>query len=55
MGAQKKPEGFMKPGLPSLKEKRRCGSVYLGVVVLSVRDVCSVYVGYVGSAVVLYI
>ena len=34
---------------------RRCGSVYLGVVVLSVREVCYVYEGYVGSAVVLYV
>ena len=34
---------------------RRCGSVYLGVVVLSVFEVCYVYEGYVGSAVVLYI
>ena len=35
--------------------RRRCGSVYLGVVVLSVREVCYVYEEYVGSAVVLYI
>ena len=34
---------------------RRYGSVYLGVVVLSVREVCYVYEGYVGSALVLYI
>ena len=34
---------------------RRCGSVYLGVVVLSVSEVCYVYGGYVGSAMVLYI
>ena len=34
---------------------RRCGSLYLGVVVLSVCEVCYVYEGYVGSAVVLYI
>ena len=34
---------------------RRCGSVYLGVVVLRVCEVCYVYEGYVGSAVVLYI
>ena len=34
---------------------RRCGSVYLGVVVLNVREVCYVYEGYVGSAMVLYI
>ena len=34
---------------------RRCGSVYLGVVVLSVREVCYVYEGYVGSTLVLYI
>ena len=34
---------------------RRCESVYLGVVVLSVREVCCVYEGYVGSALVLYI
>ena len=30
-------------------------SVFLGVVVLSVREECYVYEGYVGSAVVLYI
>ena len=36
-------------------ETRRCGSVYLGVVVLSVSEVSYVYEGYVGSAVVLYI
>ena len=36
-------------------ETRRCGSVYLGVVVLRVCEVCYVYEGYVGSAVVLYI
>ena len=29
--------------------------VYLGVVVLSVGEVCCEYEGYVGSAVVLYI
>ena len=40
-------------GRPSVN--RRCGSVYLGVVVLSVCEVCYVYEGYVGSAVVLYI
>ena len=34
---------------------RRCGSVYLGLGVLSVCDVCYVYQEYVGSAVVLYI
>ena len=34
---------------------RRCGGVYLGVVVLSVCEVCYVYQGYVGSAVLLYI
>ena len=34
---------------------RRCGSVYLGVVVLRVCEVCYVYEGYVGSAVVLCI
>ena len=34
---------------------RRCGSVYLDVVELSVREVCYVYEGYVGSAVVLYV
>ena len=33
----------------------RCGSVYLGVVVLRVCKVCYVYEGYVGSAVVLHI
>ena len=33
----------------------RCGSVYLGVVVLHVCEICYVYEGYVGSAVVLYI
>ena len=37
-----------------LESTRRCGIVYLGVVVLSVREVCYVYEGYVGSAVVLY-
>ena len=36
-------------------ETRRCRSVYLGVVVLSVREACYVYEGYVGSVVVLYI
>ena len=36
-------------------ETRRCGSVYLGVVVLSVSEVCYACEGYVGSAVVLYI
>ena len=39
----------------SFVSTRRCGSVYLGVVVLSVREVCYVYEGYVGSALVLYI
>ena len=34
---------------------RRCGSVYLGVVVLGVGEVCYVYEGYGGSAVVLCI
>ena len=34
---------------------KRSGSVYLGVVVLSVREVCYMYEGYVGSALVLYI
>ena len=34
---------------------RCCGSVYLGVVVLRICEVCYVYEGYVGSAVVLYI
>ena len=34
---------------------RRCGSVYLGVVVPSICEVCYVYEGYVGSAVVLHI
>ena len=34
---------------------RRCGSVYLGVVVLRTCGVCYVYEGYVGSAVVLCI
>ena len=34
---------------------RRCGSVYLGVVVLNVCEVCYVYDGYLRSAVVLYI
>ena len=34
---------------------RRCGSVHLGVVVLSVCEVCNVCEGYVGSAVVLCI
>ena len=34
---------------------RRCGSVYLGVVVLRVCEVCYVYESYVGIAVVLYI
>ena len=38
-----------------VNKTRRCGSVYLGVVVLSVREVCYVYEGYVASAVVLYI
>ena len=38
-----------------IKATRRCGSVYLGVVVLRVCEVCYVYEGYVGSAVVLYI
>ena len=33
---------------------RRCGSVYLGVLVLSIREVCYVHEGYVGSVVVLY-
>ena len=36
-------------------ETRRCGSVYLGVVVLYVWEVCYVYEGYVGSVVVLCI
>ena len=31
---------------------RRCGSVYLGVVVLRVCEICYMYEGYVGSAVV---
>ena len=34
------------------RKTRRCGSVYLGVVVLSVGEVCCEYGGYVGSAVV---
>ena len=34
---------------------RRCGSVYLGVVVLGVCELCYVYEGYVGRAAVLYI
>ena len=34
---------------------RRCGGVHLGVVVLSVCEVCYVCEGYVGSAVVLCI
>ena len=38
-----------------IKATRRCGSVYLGVVVLRICEVCYVYEGYVGSAVVLYI
>ena len=33
---------------------RRCGSVYLGVVVLRVCEICYVYEGYVGFAVVVY-
>ena len=37
------------------QKTRRCGSVYLGVVVLRVCEVCYEYEGYVGSAVVLYI
>ena len=37
------------------EKTRRCGSVYLGVVVLRICEVCYVYEGYVGSAVVLYI
>ena len=37
------------------KKTRRCGSVYLGAVVIRVREVCYVYEGFVGSAVVLYI
>ena len=41
-------------GLPKY-ETRRCGSVHLGVVVLSVCEVCYVCEGYVGSAVVLCI
>ena len=36
------------------RKKRRCGNVYLPVVVLSVCKVCYVYEGYVGIAVVLY-
>ena len=36
-------------------ETRRCGSVRLGVVVLSVCEVCYVCEGYVGIAVVLCI
>ena len=45
-------EGLLKTyGL--LKSRRRCGSVVLGVVVLSVCEVCYVCEGYVGSAVVL--
>ena len=39
--------------LPFKKGTRRCGSVYLGVVVLRVCEVCYVYEGHVGSAVVL--
>ena len=35
-----------------MKSTRRCGSVYLGVVVLHGGEVCYVYEGYVGSAVV---
>ena len=38
-----------------VEETRRCGSVYLSVVVLRLCEVCCVYEGYVGSAVVLYI
>ena len=38
-----------------VKSTRRRGSVYLGVVVLRVSEICYVYEGYVGSAVVLYI
>ena len=41
--------------LASLEKTRRCGSVYLGVVVLRVRELYYVYEGYVGSVVVLYI
>ena len=37
------------------RKTRRCGSVYLGVVVLSVCEVCYEYEGYLGSAGVLYI
>ena len=37
------------------KQTRRCGSVFLGVVVLSACEMCYVYEGYVGSAVVLRI
>ena len=33
---------------------RRRGSVYLGVVVLRVCEICYVYEGYVGFAVVVY-
>ena len=40
----------------AINKKRHCGSIYLGVVELSVCEVCYVYEGYVGtSAVVLYI
>ena len=35
------------------EKTRRCGSVYLGVVVLTECEACYVYEGYVGSAVVL--
>ena len=34
---------------------RRCGGIYLGVVVLRLDEVCYVYEGYVGNAVILYI
>ena len=48
-------EFFFLMQMLSFVPTRRCGSVYLGVVVLSVREVCYVYEGYVGSALVLYI
>ena len=41
--------------LCDLRRTRRCGSVHLGVVVLSVCEVCYVCEGYVGIAVVLCI
>ena len=43
---------YLKKMLQSMRITRRCGSVHLGVVVLSVCEVCYVCEGYVGSAVV---